>query len=40
MEVEAFRSHTVRVAARQRVSDEGQAGLRAFLDKGTPSWRS
>ena len=31
--------HTVRVAARQRVSAEGQEGLGAFLDKRPPSWR-
>ncbi len=30
---------TVRWAARQRVSPEGQEGLGAFLDKRTPSWR-
>jgi len=39
MDAEAFRHHTVQVAARQRVSDEGQEGLRAFLEKRTPSWR-
>jgi methylglutaconyl-CoA hydratase len=30
---------TVGRAARQRVSDEGQEGLGAFLDKRRPSWR-
>jgi methylglutaconyl-CoA hydratase len=30
---------TVRSAARQRVSPEGQEGLRAFLEKRRPSWR-
>jgi methylglutaconyl-CoA hydratase len=30
---------TVRWAARQRVSPEGQEGLGAFLDKRPPSWR-
>jgi Enoyl-CoA hydratase/carnithine racemase len=30
---------TVRRAARQRVSPEGQEGLAAFLDKRPPSWR-
>jgi methylglutaconyl-CoA hydratase len=30
---------TVQRAARQRVSAEGQEGLRAFLDKRPPSWR-
>jgi methylglutaconyl-CoA hydratase len=40
MDADAFATHTVRVAARQRVSDEGQEGLSAFLEKRTPSWRS
>jgi methylglutaconyl-CoA hydratase len=31
---------TAEIAAKRRTSDEGQAGLRAFLDKGTPPWRS
>jgi len=30
---------TVRRAARQRVSEEGQEGLGAFLDKRPPAWR-
>ena len=34
-----FRAHAVHVAARQRVSPEGQEGLGAFLDKRDPSWR-
>lgn len=34
-----FRRHSVEVAARQRVSAEGQEGLRAFLEKRTPTWR-
>lgn len=34
-----FRAHAVHVAARQRVSAEGQEGLGAFLDKRDPSWR-
>jgi methylglutaconyl-CoA hydratase len=29
-----------RMAARLRTSDEGQEGLRAFLEKRTPAWRS
>lgn len=32
-------SLTVKRAARQRVSAEGQEGLEAFLDKRPPSWR-
>jgi methylglutaconyl-CoA hydratase len=35
-----FRGHTVIVAARQRVSAEGQEGLSAFLDKRRPDWSS
>ena len=31
---------TARVAARLRSGEEGQEGLRAFLDKRTPSWRN
>ena len=30
---------TARVAARLRSGDEGQEGLRAFLEKRTPNWR-
>ncbi|MGH2445655.1 MAG: enoyl-CoA hydratase-related protein [Candidatus Limnocylindria bacterium] len=33
------RAHTVRHIAQQRTSPEGQAGLRAFLDKVPPPWR-
>jgi methylglutaconyl-CoA hydratase len=32
------RWHTARSLATQRVSTEGQEGLRAFLDRRTPSW--
>jgi len=35
---EAFREHVVGIAARQRVSDEGQEGLGAFLEKRRPRW--
>jgi methylglutaconyl-CoA hydratase len=31
---------TARIAAERRTSPEGQEGLRAFLDKRTPAWRS
>ena len=31
---------TAHVAAKRRTSDEGQAGLRAFLDKSRPPWRA
>jgi methylglutaconyl-CoA hydratase len=31
---------TAEIAAERRTGDEGQAGLRAFLDKGAPPWRS
>ena len=30
--------HALEIAARQRVSDEGQEGLGAFLDKRRPGW--
>jgi methylglutaconyl-CoA hydratase len=36
---ESTRWHTARRIAAQRVSPEGQEGLRAFLDKREPSWR-
>lgn len=32
------RRHTAKHIAQQRVSDEGQAGLRAFLDRQRPPW--
>lgn len=38
MSAEAFSAHAVRIAARQRVSEEGQEGLTAFLDKRAPDW--
>jgi methylglutaconyl-CoA hydratase len=31
---------TARIAADRRTSDEGQEGLRAFLEKRAPAWRS
>jgi methylglutaconyl-CoA hydratase len=31
---------TAQIAAARRTSDEGQEGLRAFLEKRTPAWRS
>lgn len=34
------RELTARAIAAQRVSPEGQAGLRAFLEKGLPPWRT
>jgi methylglutaconyl-CoA hydratase len=36
----AFAAEALDVAARQRVSPEGQEGLGAFLEKRTPSWRA
>jgi len=35
----ALRRYTENAIARLRVSPEGQEGLRAFLDKRTPSWQ-
>ena len=37
---ESTRWHTARRIAAQRVSAEGQEGLRAFLDHRAPAWRS
>lgn len=34
------RTYTAEMIARLRVSDEGQEGLRAFLEKREPAWRS
>ena len=34
-----FAAHALNVAARQRVSDEGQEGLGAFLEKRSATWR-
>lgn len=36
----SVRELTARAIAAQRVSPEGQAGLRAFLEKGLPPWRT
>ena len=36
----AERRLTAEAIARQRVSDDGQEGLRAFLERRTPSWQS
>ncbi|HTU99299.1 MAG TPA: enoyl-CoA hydratase-related protein [Luteitalea sp.] len=35
---DGLRTYTAAVLAEQRVSDEGQEGLRAFLEKRTPRW--
>jgi methylglutaconyl-CoA hydratase len=37
---ESTRWHTARRIATQRTSQEGQEGLRAFLEKREPAWRS
>ena len=37
---ESTRWHTARRIAGQRTSAEGQEGLRAFLEKREPDWRS
>jgi methylglutaconyl-CoA hydratase len=39
MDGRSFRQQAVQVAARQRVSAEGQEGLGAFLDKRASSWK-
>jgi len=38
--VEAAADFTTRTIAARRVSKEGQEGLRAFLEKRTPSWKA
>ncbi len=38
LDADAAFEQTVRAIARQRVSDEGQEGLQAFLEKRRPSW--
>jgi methylglutaconyl-CoA hydratase len=40
MAAAAFAAEALDVAARQRVSPEGQEGLGAFLEKRAPSWRA
>ena len=37
---ESTRWHTARKIAAQRTGDEGQEGLRAFLEKREPNWRN
>jgi methylglutaconyl-CoA hydratase len=37
---EALRSRTTHAIAEQRVSQEGQEGMRAFFEKRDPSWKS
>ena len=37
---DAAAEHSVEAIARQRVSPEGQEGMRAFLEKRTPAWTS
>jgi methylglutaconyl-CoA hydratase len=39
-DIDAATEHTAESIARQRVSPEGQEGMRAFLEKRTPSWIS
>ncbi|UCC44236.1 MAG: enoyl-CoA hydratase/isomerase family protein [Candidatus Zixiibacteriota bacterium] len=38
MTPEQFRPYTAEMIARLRISDEGQEGMAAFLDKRKPSW--
>jgi hypothetical protein len=38
MPADQFEAHALEVAARQRVSDEGQEGLGAFLERRRPGW--
>jgi len=39
MGLKAAYDHTAEVVARLRVSDEAQEGMKAFLEKRTPSWQ-
>jgi methylglutaconyl-CoA hydratase len=38
MEVEEFKRYTAEVIAKMRISDEGQEGMNAFLEKRKPKW--
>ena len=38
MEVEEFKRYTAEVIAKMRISDEGQEGMNAFLEKRKPRW--
>ena len=39
MELRKAYDHTTEVVARQRVSDEAQEGMKAFLEKRKPAWQ-
>lgn len=39
LSMDQARSETARVIAERRVSEEGQEGIKAFLEKRTPKWR-
>jgi methylglutaconyl-CoA hydratase len=39
MSLKAAYDHTAEVIARLRISDEAQEGMKAFLEKRTPSWQ-
>jgi 1,4-dihydroxy-2-naphthoyl-CoA synthase len=38
MDLESFKNHTVNKISELRVSDEGQEGLNAFLEKRKSKW--
>ncbi len=40
MEVEEFKRYTAEVIAKMRISDEGQEGMNAFLEKRKPKWNT
>jgi methylglutaconyl-CoA hydratase len=39
MDLKAAYDYTADVIARQRISEEAQEGMKAFLEKRTPSWQ-
>ncbi len=38
MDVDSYKEHTVEKISELRVSDEGQEGIKAFLEKRKPKW--
>ncbi|MBU0497419.1 MAG: enoyl-CoA hydratase/isomerase family protein [Candidatus Thermoplasmatota archaeon] len=40
MDIDKYKDHTVKKIAELRVSQEGQEGINAFLEKRTPKWRA
>ena len=38
MDVDSYKDHTVEKISELRISDEGQEGIKAFLEKRKPKW--